>query len=370
MGGTGASTAAGALTALGLTATAAELNYTKGVTSAIQTQLNAKPGYNYIVNPCFEINQEGKTSVNIASAYPVDQWFQYFVGSSMVSSQQAFTPGQTDVPGEPKNYLRAVVTSSAGADNVGVINQRIESVRTLAGRNAVLSFYAKADAVKPIAIEFNQVFGSGGSSALLGVTKLKLTLSTGWTKYTVPVTFPSITGKTIRSGDFVGVSFWLDAGSNFNSSTDSLGQQSGTFEFANVKLEEGTVATPCVVPRFDDELRKCMRFWESSWPYGVAPGTSGHGYGAVLGSTYADNNDWAALCTRFVVPKRGTPTVTLYCLHTPAAGKVTLNVNTTLTGVSVESSEVSNVGIGSINGIGLFTTKGVIRAHYVANARL
>jgi hypothetical protein len=41
-GGTGATTAAAALTALGLTATAAELNYVDGVTSAIQTQLNGK----------------------------------------------------------------------------------------------------------------------------------------------------------------------------------------------------------------------------------------------------------------------------------------------------------------------------------------
>lgn len=41
-GGTGSSTAAGALTNLGLTASAAELNYTDGVTSAIQTQLDAK----------------------------------------------------------------------------------------------------------------------------------------------------------------------------------------------------------------------------------------------------------------------------------------------------------------------------------------
>ena len=41
-GGTGATTAAGALTNLGLTATATELNYTDGVTSNIQTQLNTK----------------------------------------------------------------------------------------------------------------------------------------------------------------------------------------------------------------------------------------------------------------------------------------------------------------------------------------
>ena len=41
-GGTGAATAVGALTNLGLTSTAAELNYCDGVTSNIQTQLNAK----------------------------------------------------------------------------------------------------------------------------------------------------------------------------------------------------------------------------------------------------------------------------------------------------------------------------------------
>lgn len=39
-GGTGATTAAGALASFGLTATAAELNYVDGVTSNIQTQLN------------------------------------------------------------------------------------------------------------------------------------------------------------------------------------------------------------------------------------------------------------------------------------------------------------------------------------------
>ncbi len=44
-GGTGATTAAKALSNLGLTATATELNYVDGVTSAIQTQLNGKATY-------------------------------------------------------------------------------------------------------------------------------------------------------------------------------------------------------------------------------------------------------------------------------------------------------------------------------------
>lgn len=50
-GGTGATTAAGALTNLGLTATATELNYTDGVTSNIQTQLDDKMKKEYVSSP-------------------------------------------------------------------------------------------------------------------------------------------------------------------------------------------------------------------------------------------------------------------------------------------------------------------------------
>lgn len=49
-GGTGATTAAAALTNLGITATAAELNYVDGVTSNIQTQLNGKSASNHTHN--------------------------------------------------------------------------------------------------------------------------------------------------------------------------------------------------------------------------------------------------------------------------------------------------------------------------------
>lgn len=64
-GGTGSTTAAGALTNLGLTATATELNYCDGVTSNIQTQLNSKATsshtHNYMENnPSFiEMNANG-----------------------------------------------------------------------------------------------------------------------------------------------------------------------------------------------------------------------------------------------------------------------------------------------------------------------
>lgn len=65
-GGTGATTAANALKNLGVTATAAELNYCDGVTSNIQTQLNAKSNALEIVR---SISKTIKTAIVIGSTY-------------------------------------------------------------------------------------------------------------------------------------------------------------------------------------------------------------------------------------------------------------------------------------------------------------
>lgn len=69
-GGTGSSTAAGALINFGLTATAAELNYTDGVTSNIQTQLDAKaptasPTFTGDVTIADKIVHDGDTNTSI-----------------------------------------------------------------------------------------------------------------------------------------------------------------------------------------------------------------------------------------------------------------------------------------------------------------
>lgn len=58
-GGTGASSAAAALVNFGLTATATELNYTDGVTSNIQTQLNAKQALDATLTALAAYNTSG-----------------------------------------------------------------------------------------------------------------------------------------------------------------------------------------------------------------------------------------------------------------------------------------------------------------------
>jgi len=177
-----------------------------------------------------------------------NRWRTDANGSTFSVSRQSFTLGQTDVPGEPQFFLRCAVTSVAGAGNNCVFRQRIEGVRTFAGKTITLSFYAKADALKNLAVEFVQNFGTGGSPSadVNSISPAQYVLSGSFfQKHTMQVTLPAISGKTIGTdgNDYLEVNFWFDAGSTYNGRTASLGQQSGTFDIAKVRLCAG--ATDC-----------------------------------------------------------------------------------------------------------------------------
>jgi hypothetical protein len=219
---------------------------------------------NKIINGNFDIWQRG-TSTSTSNAYCADRFFTDVTGCTFTTSRQSFTLGQTDVPNEPTYYHRTVVTSVAGASNYCLIGQPIESVRTLANNTVTVSFWAKADASKNIAMEFLQNFGTGGSPSAnvntIGVTTCALT--TTWTKFIIPVAIPSISGKTIgtNNNDYLAVYFWLNAGSTFNARTNSLGQASGTYEFSQLQIEKGTVATPFEMRPMAIELPLCQRYY-------------------------------------------------------------------------------------------------------------
>lgn len=218
---------------------------------------------NKLINGGFDIWQRA-TSQTATGYGSDDRWSNSNSGSTKTASRQTFTLGQTDVPGNPKYWSRTVVSSVAGASNFCIKAQKIENVLTLAGQTATISFWAKADASKNIAVEIEQFFGTGGSPSS-GVTSIGVTtcaLTTVWQKFTITANIPSITGKTLGSNndDFLAVNFWFDAGSSFNARTNSLGQQSGTFDIANVQLEAGDQPTPFEQRPSTVELGLCQRY--------------------------------------------------------------------------------------------------------------
>ena len=217
---------------------------------------------NAIINGNFDFSQRGASFT--ANGYGIDRWIHGAIGTTQTVTQQAFTVGQTAVPNEPMWFCRTVVTSVAGAGNYAVLGQRIENVRTFAGQQVTVSFWAKADATKNISVEMSQFFGTGGSPSAIvnSIGTTKTSIGTSWQKVTVTATIPSISGKTLGSNpnSYLDLAIWFDAGSTFNTRTDSLGQQSGTFEIAQVQVEPGPVATPFERRPQQVELALCQRY--------------------------------------------------------------------------------------------------------------
>jgi hypothetical protein len=183
---------------------------------------------------------------------------------------------------------RTVVSSVAGAGNYAVLAQRIENVRTFAGQQVTVSFWAKVDATKNIAVELFQQFGTGGSPSaeVTAIGTTKVSIGTSWQKVTVTATVPSISGKTLGTdgNDCLALNIWFDAGSDFNSRTDSLGQQSGTFEIAQVQIEPGPVATPFEQRPIGTELALCQRYYSILDKVALARWAAGGTFGG--GVTY------------------------------------------------------------------------------------
>jgi len=239
---------------------------------------------NLIINGGFQVWQRS-TSFS-GNEYTADRWYAGLSGATATISQQSFTVGQTDVPGEPEYYLRFNVT---GANDNVKIQQPIEDVRTAAGQTVTLSFWIKStSAPTSLTPRFQQNFGSGGSTAVNtdGTTITGITSS--WQKIERQVTIPSISGKTIGSSSY----FLLQLLNPNNETFD--------FDIANVQVELGNVATPFEHRSYGEELALCQRYFER-----LCQGDQGAMCTVVSYTTTGSYGDFRYLT------KRADPTITV-----------------------------------------------------------
>jgi hypothetical protein len=322
---------------------------------------------NAIINGNFDIWQRGtsQTAVGYGSA---DRWAMQRTGSTCTMSREAFALGQTAVPGEPTYFCRMAVTSVAGASNRVLLGQNIEGVRAFAGQQITVSFWAKADATKNIAINHFQSFGTGGSPSTavgqLGVSKTSLT--TSWQRITHTFAVPSISGKSLGSdnNDSLGFEIYLDAGSTFNASTDTLGQQSGTFDIAQVQVEPGPIATTFERRPIGTELSLCQRYFCKSYNTNVNPGTIAEAGKYEVSSPVGGGTLSIGTTAVFPSTMRGVPTVTAYNPSTGTSNSIrrdTVNVTPT-----IQNAGEKTVSIRSSSG----TSATSIAFHYAADAEL
>ena len=243
------------------------LDGAQGLTAAQQSQARANidagilAGFrNKLINGNFDVWQRGTSQSGLGFG-SVDRWRLNGLAPSgaLLASRREFDLGQTAVPGNPRYYLRIAGSSFSSTElNLG---QTIEDVRTLAGRKATLTFWARASAPRQLRPLLVQEFGTGGSpSSPVQTFGDPVNLTTSWQRFSQVFDVPSIAGKVLGTdgNDFLTVALDVKRGAF---GTD-LGN--GYIDIAHVSLVEGDATAeydPFSPRHIQQELALCQRYY-------------------------------------------------------------------------------------------------------------
>lgn len=319
-------------------------------TTSIAT-INTHRFRNQIINSNFDFWQRNTSFTTPASgSYTSDRWRIGYDGTigTFTVSRQAFTVGQTDVPNEPTYFFRWNHTAAGSGSTERAVSQRIESVRTLAGKYAVVSFYMKADTSRNVNVFLNQSFGTGGSPSSSVVTATQtVSLTTNWQQFVLVFNIANISGKTLgtNNNDFLELVYDLPVNTTM------------TIDLAQSMVNEGTAIAPYIYasggssPLLEAELALCQRYYEKSYNLDVNPGAvSNPGLASGAIASNIGGFSWP-----FKVFKRASPTVTVYSNVTGTSGQLR-NITTgadaaaTVNIVGMNSTEITSGGTGG-NGV-------------------
>lgn len=207
---------------------------------------------NRIINGNFDIWVRGTSFTE--DGFKADRWSGVKqAGDAATWSRQAFALGQTDVPGEPEFFLRVDKTTSVGTAQM--INQRIEGVRTFAGQEMTISYYAKVNATLAgaVSVTVTQHFGTGGASPSADVSQNvpnQPILTTSWTKFTHTLTPASIASKIMGSN-----------GEDRLEIVWTLPDETFIVDIARVQVEIGANASPFEDRPLGLELALAQRYY-------------------------------------------------------------------------------------------------------------
>jgi hypothetical protein len=216
-------------------------------------------GKNKIINGDFSVWQRGTSFTGTAYDQAVADRFFTTANSvgSLTTSRQSFAVGTAPVAGYESQYFLRYSLSQTGSG--GISNQvytKIEDVRHFAGQTVTFSFWAKSSSSYFASFFLDRWYGSGGSAidynAGMGSG---LNITTEWQRFSVTVTVPAITGKTIGTSSFLRIGITLPA--YVTATVDTWGWQ----------LEAGSIATPFTTSTgtLQGELAACQRYY---WRFG------------------------------------------------------------------------------------------------------
>ena len=266
---------------------------TSPYTPVFSTTGEALSHRNMIINGAMQVYQRGSLSITQSNngGFALDR-FRFLQNAAMgqwvgtmsqdpLNDADIATTGQTNA----LKVLTTTVENAVGADEVSRVIYKMEGqdcqrllYGTSAARSATLSFWAKSTVAAVYAVNIYQVDGDDT------ITKTYTLAANTWTK--VSITIPGNTLENIANDNTVGlwINFMLIAGGDYTSAdgtswgawnntkfayghtASSISNPWGTnasdaWYITGVQFELGTVATPFEHRIYQDELRRCQRYY-------------------------------------------------------------------------------------------------------------
>lgn len=216
---------------------------------------------NWLRNPSMTVQQRGGGPFTAAGAITADGWIKAHTGGTHTVNVPKLPPSSTG----RDSYLESTVVGQSASGDFAQIAQRIESVRSLAGRQVTLSFMASVVAPTTIGVEVRQSFGTGGAPSgdtLTAAGFVPITVAEA--AYSLTFTVPLITGKTLGTtpgSDYLELIIWQSAGTSYAGRASNIGIQNSSLNLWDFQLEAGADASPTEARAVAVELALCQRYF-------------------------------------------------------------------------------------------------------------
>jgi hypothetical protein len=310
---------------------------------------------NKIINGDFRFWQRNTSfSITAVSAqYICDRWINNSAGTggTRTISRQAFTAGELEGSGlSSPYYLRLNQSVAQSPQTLNQLMQKIEDIRTLAGRNVTLSFYAKASTPVVLTTNAAQNTGSGGTGTPIPITGQAHNITTTWTRFSYSFQFGSLTGLTLGANSYSAISFDLPLGSVV------------ILDLAYIQLELGTKASYFDFRPYQAELELCQRYYEKSYNIDVVPNTITRSNSSIVITNAAGIGTYFK-SEYFKVTKRTSPSILFF--NPDVAGDV--QARDTTGSLNCSATAIGNAGEGGFSWTTTSAGGSVIRAALQVN---
>lgn len=271
------------------------------------------PGYNVLINGSFQVNQAAPTS-NADDTYAHDMW--YALTQSNAIAVSTVTDAENTTP-----FMARLTQSNATPQRMGYATiVQGKNCRFLRGQSVTLKLgrlrLSSSANIRMALLEWTGTEDSVTSDVVSDWTSASYTAGgffLGSSIVVRNVTQQALTAATLTDGTEITATL----GSTFNNLivmvwTESTVAQNVTLDIAKAKLERGTKATLFDQLPYQTEEHLCRRYYQQTFPAGVAPVQNvGNSIGALFGVPGQTNQLFGAQWF-FTPAMRSTPSIVTY----------------------------------------------------------